>query len=226
MTRREEIARVRHKKRGSTYEVIGYASVQTTEPIHEGDVVMVYVGKDGDRWARPAHEFNDGRFESLPPQEPVTSELFRTTPGGSLEVLYNDVWTSVPPPAASALSLQEAKIAWLNTALDAAHKAADWNMGVVAERDGEIARLRAEVEQDGDALFDLKARAETAEQARDEALKAFEPFFEAYKAFQGAFDTPLSRRKQPDEYAADARNRMNSFNDTAREVYTRLVKGS
>jgi len=34
---------------------------------------------------------------------------------------------------------------------------------------------------------------------------------EAYAAFAGAFDTPLARRRQDDEFASDARRRMKSF---------------
>ena len=61
----------RHVKRGTEYEVIGNASVQAGSLIHENDILVVYRGHDGKLWARPAHEFNDGRFESLPtPPEP------------------------------------------------------------------------------------------------------------------------------------------------------------
>lgn len=36
----------------------------------------------------------------------------------------------------------------------------------------------------------------------------------AYAAFQGAFDTPLARRRDNNEYAADARQRLRTLNDT------------
>lgn len=51
-----------HVKRGTTYDVIGNAEVQATSPVREGDVVVVYRGKDGKFWARPEPEFVDGRF--------------------------------------------------------------------------------------------------------------------------------------------------------------------
>jgi len=58
--------RYRHKKRGSTYVVVGTAQVQAEEPIREDDTVMVYRGeKDGTLWARPLREFQDGRFEEI-----------------------------------------------------------------------------------------------------------------------------------------------------------------
>ncbi|MNL70238.1 hypothetical protein D3C87_1952050 [compost metagenome] len=57
---------VRHRKRGSDYDVMNEAvSVQCAEPIKEGDVLCVYVEEDGKGWARPSGEFNDGRFETL-----------------------------------------------------------------------------------------------------------------------------------------------------------------
>ena len=34
-----------------------------------------------------------------------------------------------------------------------------------------------------------------------------------YKSFRGAFDTPLARRRQDDEYANDARKRMRVLNE-------------
>ncbi|MCV9963808.1 hypothetical protein OIU34_18180 [Pararhizobium sp. BT-229] len=58
--------RVRHRKRGSDYDIMNEAvSVQCAEPIKEGDVLCVYVEEDGKGWARPRGEFNDGRFETL-----------------------------------------------------------------------------------------------------------------------------------------------------------------
>jgi hypothetical protein len=57
---------VRHKKRGSTYAVIGTASLQTVGSIDEGASLVIYRGASGDLWARPKAEFHDGRFEALP----------------------------------------------------------------------------------------------------------------------------------------------------------------
>lgn len=45
--------------------------------------------------------------------------------------------------------------------------------------------------------------------ARTEMQPAWD---QAFRAFRGAFDTPLSWRRQDDEYAADARRRINAFN--------------
>lgn len=60
----------RHKKRGSTYTVVGTAEVQSSNPVNEGDRLVVYRGEDGRLWARPVDEFTDGRFELV--HAPVT----------------------------------------------------------------------------------------------------------------------------------------------------------
>ena len=60
---RDEVRLVRHKKRGTTYEVIGEADLQTERPISDYEVLTVYKGPDGRLWARPSTEFEDGRFE-------------------------------------------------------------------------------------------------------------------------------------------------------------------
>lgn len=59
--------RWKHKERGTTYERIGGALVQNSGGgrICEGDVLTVYRGEDGQLWARPSHEFHDGRFERV-----------------------------------------------------------------------------------------------------------------------------------------------------------------
>ena len=59
----------KHKKRGTTYAVIGVAEVQTANRIYEGDRLTVYRGQDGRLWARPEAEFNDGRFEAVHPTD-------------------------------------------------------------------------------------------------------------------------------------------------------------
>ena len=72
--------RVRHKKRGSTYQVLGTAEVQisvgdasshaagmNSRVLDEGDSLVVYrCEADGKLWARFPDEFMDGRFEVLP----------------------------------------------------------------------------------------------------------------------------------------------------------------
>lgn len=56
--------RVRHKKRGSTYRVVGQATIQTERPISDNEPVVTYQCEaDGRLWARPPMEFYDGRFE-------------------------------------------------------------------------------------------------------------------------------------------------------------------
>jgi len=38
----------------------------------------------------------------------------------------------------------------------------------------------------------------------------------AYRAFKGAFDTPMARRKDSSEYSEDARKRLSDFDDLIR----------
>jgi hypothetical protein len=77
--------RVRHRKRGTTYDVLGVAEAQvskfgrsdfpaTGRLIGDGDRIVVYRGEDGKLWCRFEDEFNDGRFEVLAAQEDSTSE--------------------------------------------------------------------------------------------------------------------------------------------------------
>lgn len=57
---------VRHKKRGSTYRVIGTALLQAAEPVGEACTMVVYrCLDDGRLWVRPEVEFDDGRFEEI-----------------------------------------------------------------------------------------------------------------------------------------------------------------
>lgn len=55
----------RHNKRGSTYRVVGTASLQAGAPVEEPTELVIYQGEDGRLWARPEDEFNDGRFTAL-----------------------------------------------------------------------------------------------------------------------------------------------------------------
>jgi hypothetical protein len=59
---------VRHKRRGTDYEVVHTGvQVQCAKPICEGDTLVIYKShKDGTVWARPTDEFNDGRFLAFP----------------------------------------------------------------------------------------------------------------------------------------------------------------
>ena len=57
---------VRHKKRGSTYRVVGTAMLQASEPVGEACAMVVYRAVDGGSlWVRPEAEFDDGRFEEV-----------------------------------------------------------------------------------------------------------------------------------------------------------------
>lgn len=63
----------RHKKRGTTYDVIGDAELQTSECLPEGSTpLVVYRCREtGELWARPVDEFHDGRFERISPASPA-----------------------------------------------------------------------------------------------------------------------------------------------------------
>lgn len=56
----------RHKKRGSTYQVIAEGRLQVDGDL-DNERVVIYRGEDGQHWVRPSYEFNDGRFEALVP---------------------------------------------------------------------------------------------------------------------------------------------------------------
>jgi hypothetical protein len=54
--------RYRHNKTGGVYEVICNATIEKTL-----ELAVVYRNvATGDRWVRPASEFNDGRFTRIP----------------------------------------------------------------------------------------------------------------------------------------------------------------
>jgi hypothetical protein len=65
--------RYRHKKRGTTYTLIGVARIQSDVPLTDMDQVTVYrCEESGYLWSRRRAEFEDGRFERLPSsQTPV-----------------------------------------------------------------------------------------------------------------------------------------------------------
>ena len=77
------VTRFRHKRRGTTYEVLGVAAMQSAhwrDPATPADncphgvsvnmrPVVVYVSEeDGQLWVRPKEEFEDGRFAPIPPE--------------------------------------------------------------------------------------------------------------------------------------------------------------
>ena len=75
--------RVKHNKRGTTYEVIGTGKIQAEnwwernpnrgqatfnkfdQTVDMREVVIYRSESDGSLWVRPAEEFNDGRFSAL-----------------------------------------------------------------------------------------------------------------------------------------------------------------
>lgn len=63
-------SKARHYKRGSTYDVIGEASVQTGEPLGDYARVIVYrAHHDGRLWVRPLQEFSE-KFEITDETDP------------------------------------------------------------------------------------------------------------------------------------------------------------
>lgn len=55
----------RHKKRGTTYEIIGFGTMQIINSL-DGTKVVIYKDVDnGSLWVRPEDEFFDGRFEEV-----------------------------------------------------------------------------------------------------------------------------------------------------------------
>ena len=75
----------RHVKRGTTYRVIGPATLQAGVPPWDGEPMVVYKDERGIGWVRPEAEFNDGRFEALaaaptPPVQPAL-DAKELTPG-------------------------------------------------------------------------------------------------------------------------------------------------
>lgn len=58
----------KHKKRGTTYDYIGEAQLQTDVPMNDCEMVVIYRCKEtGMLWVRRQVEFYDGRFERLEP---------------------------------------------------------------------------------------------------------------------------------------------------------------
>lgn len=64
---------VRHKKRGTTYDVIAKGRFQVDGDL-DMEKVTVYRGQDGQVWVRPDYEFNDGRFETISALTPALTK--------------------------------------------------------------------------------------------------------------------------------------------------------
>lgn len=58
--------RIRHVKRGTVYDVVGQAWLQTDKPLTDMEPMVVYRAVDGTLWVRPESEFTPDRFELLP----------------------------------------------------------------------------------------------------------------------------------------------------------------
>lgn len=58
--------RWRHKKRGTTYTIVGKGELQMSEELVDGAPLVIYRGENGQLWARAEFEFYDGRFERVP----------------------------------------------------------------------------------------------------------------------------------------------------------------
>lgn len=56
----------RHLKRGTTYRILHYGVMSSTDPSIDGLPAVVYQSEeDGNIWIRTSAEFFDGRFEEL-----------------------------------------------------------------------------------------------------------------------------------------------------------------
>lgn len=84
------LPRVRDKTSGAIYTVLGKAVAKVdaqygidltkrdwrrSRLIHEGHVFVVYRDEDGTLYARPADEFEDGRFEDIAPPSTQGDQL-------------------------------------------------------------------------------------------------------------------------------------------------------
>lgn len=60
------VRRWRHRKRGTTYTEIGRGKLQMSVEGNDDNPCVIYrADADGSLWARPTHEFEDGRFEEI-----------------------------------------------------------------------------------------------------------------------------------------------------------------
>ena len=59
-------SRWRHRKRGSTYRLLGVVEVQCDAPVIDAEVLLLYRAEnDSSLWVRRRSEFMDGRFERI-----------------------------------------------------------------------------------------------------------------------------------------------------------------
>lgn len=158
-------SRWRHVKRGTCYEVIGPATLQTATYLADEAALVVYRGEDGKLWAREPSEFLDGRFESV-----------ATAHAGELRAVGDAIqraWNShdrrvfdLPP-----IDLSRAEMDCLAEAAIAARPAAP-----------DVARLEARVK----ALREERDTAQSAVEAWASACESLEAHLEDRVAMQDA----------------------------------------
>ena len=54
-----------HKKTGKKYQLLECVGLQKSTEIEDGEICVLYVDKNGDKWVRSFAEFNDGRFKEI-----------------------------------------------------------------------------------------------------------------------------------------------------------------
>jgi hypothetical protein len=85
----------RHLKRGTEYGVIAKARLQCATPHQEGDLLVIYIDKQGSVWARPATEFHDGRFVPSENSFPLILTDMEALPNSSVQNVLTEVGTEV-----------------------------------------------------------------------------------------------------------------------------------
>lgn len=103
-----------HLKRGSSYQYVTVADVQTSRPIVEGDQLVIYKNAENDATARLVEEFTDGRFKLI--DEP--HRVFESINQDGAEPLYDLVTNVVAAAEALCASINED---WVNGVCDDNH---------------------------------------------------------------------------------------------------------
>ena len=84
--------RVRHKQRGTEYEVLGVAELQiASAPVLEGSKLAIYRGEADRLWARAVGEFRDGPFETTTPA-PEPERSAQVLEGAAEQAEKDAVW--------------------------------------------------------------------------------------------------------------------------------------